>query len=44
VALYYCVKGDEECAWQVSTAAAEDVIQGNKGQATIQIDDRYDAG
>jgi hypothetical protein len=30
--------------WQDSTIAAEDVIQGNKGQATIATDDRYDAG
>jgi hypothetical protein len=30
--------------WQVSTTAAEDIVQGNKGQATIQTDDRYDAG
>jgi hypothetical protein len=30
--------------WQVSTAAAEDVVQGNKGQATIEMDDRYDVG
>jgi hypothetical protein len=44
VALYYHAKGDEESTWQVSTAVAEDVVQVNKGQTTIQIDDCYDAG
>jgi hypothetical protein len=29
-------KGNEESMWQESTAAMEDVIQGNKGQATIE--------
>jgi hypothetical protein len=29
---------------QDSIAAAEDVIQGNKGQATTAKDDSYDAG
>jgi hypothetical protein len=42
VALCCHAKGDKECTRQVSTAAAKDVIQGNKGQATIQIDDSYD--
>jgi hypothetical protein len=42
--LYYRAKGYKECMLQVSTAAAEDVIQGNNGQATIQIDDQYDTG
>jgi hypothetical protein len=37
-------KGDEECRWQDSTVAAEDFIQGKKGQATIAIDDNYDVG
>jgi hypothetical protein len=30
--------------YQDSTVAAEDVIHGNKGQATIAADDSYDAG
>jgi hypothetical protein len=42
--LYCRAKEDEECLWQVSTTAAEDVVQGNKEQATIQTDDHYDAG
>jgi hypothetical protein len=29
-------KGDKECMWQESTTAAEDVVQDNKGQATIK--------
>jgi hypothetical protein len=29
-------KGDEECMWKESTTAAKDVIQDNKGQATIE--------
>jgi hypothetical protein len=28
--------GDEECTWQEPTTAAEDVIQDNKGKATIE--------
>jgi hypothetical protein len=30
--------------WQESTATVEDVVEGNKGQATITIEDSYDAG
>jgi hypothetical protein len=44
VAPYYCTKDGEECTWQDSTTAGEDVIQGNKGQLTIATDDNYDAG
>jgi hypothetical protein len=29
-------KGDEECTWQESPATAEDVVEGNKGQETIE--------
>jgi hypothetical protein len=41
MAPYYPAKYDEECMWQDSTAAAEDVIQGNNGQPTIATDN-YD--
>jgi hypothetical protein len=30
--------------WQDSTATAEDIIQGNKGQATITTYDNYGTG
>jgi hypothetical protein len=42
--LYFPAKDGEECTCQDSTAAAEDVIQCNKGQATITKDDDYDVG
>jgi hypothetical protein len=44
MSLYCHDKDDEEYMYQVSTAAAEDVVQGQKGQATIETDNRYDAG
>jgi hypothetical protein len=44
VAPYYRAEDGEECMWQDSTIAVEDVIQGNKGQATIATNDSYDAG
>jgi hypothetical protein len=29
-------KGDKECTWQESPAAAEDVVQGNKRKETSE--------
>jgi hypothetical protein len=41
----YCpAKDDKECTCQDSTATTEDVVQGNKGPATIATDDSYDVG
>jgi hypothetical protein len=43
VALCYHAKDDEGNKGE-ATATAEDVIQDNKGQTTIAIDDSYDTG
>jgi hypothetical protein len=41
----YCpAKDDEEFTCQDSSATAEDVVQGNKGPATIATEDSYDVG
>jgi hypothetical protein len=39
---YWPAKDDEECMCQDSTVVMEDLVQGNKGQATIAKDDIYD--
>jgi hypothetical protein len=43
VALFYHAKDDEGNKGE-ATAAAEDVIQGNKGQAAIKVAASYDVG
>jgi hypothetical protein len=37
-------KGNEECTWQESAAAVEDVVQGNKGQAMTQANPKFVMG
>jgi hypothetical protein len=43
--IFYChAKDDEKYTWQDSIVAVEDVVQGNKGQATIATEDNHDVG